>query len=75
MEDRPALQDVAQLMAAFRTGDVEAARKLVEIFYPELRRIAGMQIKGERKDHTLQATALVKRTVSGTRQNSPPSVR
>jgi RNA polymerase sigma factor (TIGR02999 family) len=46
-------------MAAFRTGDVEAARKLVEIFYPELRRIAGMRMKGERKDHTLQATALV----------------
>lgn len=52
-------QDVAQLMAAFRNGDVEAARQLVEIFYPELRRIAGMQIRKERKDHTLQATALV----------------
>jgi RNA polymerase sigma factor (TIGR02999 family) len=59
MEDALGAQDIAQLMAAFRNGDVEAARKLVEIFYPELRRIAGMQIKGERKDHTLQATALV----------------
>jgi RNA polymerase sigma factor (TIGR02999 family) len=59
MENRPGTQDIAQLMAAFRTGDADAASKLVEIFYPELRRIAGMQIKGERKDHTLQATALV----------------
>ena len=59
MENRREVQDIAQLMAAFRTGDVEAAGKLVGIFYPELRRIAGMQIKGERKDHTLQATALI----------------
>jgi RNA polymerase sigma factor (TIGR02999 family) len=59
MEDQPGAPNVAKLMAAFRTGDVEAASELVEIFYPELRRIAGMQIKGERKDHTLQATALV----------------
>jgi RNA polymerase sigma factor (TIGR02999 family) len=59
MKDQPAAPNVAQLMAAFRAGDVEAASELVELFYPELRRIAGTQIKGERKDHTLQATALV----------------
>jgi RNA polymerase sigma-70 factor (ECF subfamily) len=59
MEEPRAAPDIAQLMASFRTGDVEAARQLVEIFYPELRRIAGVHMKGERKDHTLQASALV----------------
>ena len=59
--DSPAVThpDIARLMAAFRSGDVDAARRLMELLYPELRRIAAAQMKGERKDHTLQATALV----------------
>src|SRR3954467_10263023 len=51
--------DFAQLMAAFRGGDAEAARQLVETLYPELRQIARVRMKGERKDHTLQPTALI----------------
>ena len=50
---------VANLMARFRTGDQEAAGRLVEIFYPELRRIAVARMRAERRDHTLQPTALV----------------
>jgi RNA polymerase sigma factor (TIGR02999 family) len=46
-------------MNEFREGDREAAGHLVEHFYPELRRMAGLQIRQERPDHTLQATALV----------------
>jgi len=50
---------VAQLMARFRNGDDEAAGRLVELFYPELRRIAAARMRAERLDHTLQPTAVV----------------
>src|SRR5262249_35291794 len=50
---------VAGLMASFRKGDRAAAGRLVETFYPELRRIAAARIRAERRDHTLQPTALV----------------
>src|SRR5215831_10794867 len=46
-------------MASFRNGDHEAAGRLVEIFYPELRRIAAASMRVERADHTLQPTAVV----------------
>jgi RNA polymerase sigma factor (TIGR02999 family) len=51
--------NVADLMASFRNGDQGAAGRLVEIFYPELRRIAAARMRAERRDHTLQPTALV----------------
>ncbi len=50
---------VARLMASFRNGDHEAAGRLVELFYPELRRIAAARMRAERPDHTLQPTAVV----------------
>ena len=46
-------------MASFRNGDHEAAGRLVEILYPELRRIAAARMRAERPGHTLQPTALV----------------
>ena len=46
-------------MASFRSGDHEAAGRLVELFYPELRRIAAARMRAERADHTLQPTAVV----------------
>ncbi len=50
---------VVWLMARFRNGDHEAAGRLVELFYPELRRIAAARMRAERPDHTLQPTAVV----------------
>jgi RNA polymerase sigma factor (TIGR02999 family) len=50
---------VARLMASFRGGDHEAAGQLVELFYPELRRIAAARMRSERPGHTLQPTAVV----------------
>src|SRR5262249_6906260 len=50
---------VGRLMARFRNGDHEAAGRLVELFYPELRRIAAARMRAERPDHTLQPTAVV----------------
>jgi len=46
-------------MARFRNGDHDAAGQLVELFYPELRRIAAARMRAERADHTLQPTAVV----------------
>ena len=42
-------------MASFRNGDHQAAGRLVELFYPELRRIAAARMRAERPDHTLAA--------------------
>lgn len=50
---------VTRLMADFRKGDKAAANQLVELLYPELRRLAAAKMKGERKDHTWQPTLLV----------------
>src|SRR5712692_3104309 len=55
----PAADTVAQLMADFRQGNQAAANELVELFYPELRRLAAAKMKGERTEHTWQPTALV----------------
>src|SRR4029450_12770753 len=48
-----------ELMASFRNGNHEAAARLVELFYPELRRIAAARMRAERPDHTLPPTAVV----------------
>lgn len=50
---------VAQLMADFRKGDREAAKRLVEVLYPELRSLAAAKMRGERAGHTWQPTLLV----------------
>jgi RNA polymerase sigma factor (TIGR02999 family) len=59
MERSFASVDVAQLMASFRQGDPLAAGQLVELLYPELRRIAAAQMMGEKKGHSWQPTVLV----------------
>ena len=46
-------------MADFRKGDTAAANRLVELLYPELRKLAAAKMKGERSAHTWQPTLLV----------------
>jgi RNA polymerase sigma-70 factor (ECF subfamily) len=48
-----------RLMIEFRQGSPEAAGKLVQLFYPELRRLASSRMLGERTNHTWQPTILV----------------
>jgi RNA polymerase sigma factor (TIGR02999 family) len=50
---------VARLMNRLRQGDQGAGRELVDLFYPELRRLAAAQMNDERSAHTWQPTALV----------------
>lgn len=47
------------LLAAASHGDAEASERVFPLIYDELRRLADRYMRGERPDHTLQATALV----------------
>jgi RNA polymerase sigma factor (TIGR02999 family) len=52
--------DVTALLQAIGSGEDEAARRrLMDILYQELRRLAGSFMRRERPGHTLQPTALV----------------
>ena len=55
----PAAGDVTQLLADVQHGRTDAASQLIPLVYEELRRLARRQMRSERSDHTLQATALV----------------
>ena len=51
--------DVTSLLRKFADGNQEAARELIPVIYRELHRLAARHLRRERRDHTLQATALV----------------
>ena len=53
---------VTQLLRAWGDGDQDALRALVPLVEAELRRLARRHMARERRDHTLQATALVNET-------------
>ena len=51
--------DVTQLLAQWGSGDRAALDSLTSVVYAELRKIANGYLRRERRDHTLQPTALV----------------
>lgn len=51
--------NVTQLLLASRDGEAGALDRLMPLLYDELHRLAAAKLRGERADHTLQATALV----------------
>ena len=51
--------EITTLLAAIKQGDACAESRLAEMVYGELRAIAGHHMRRERRDHTLQTTALV----------------
>lgn len=51
--------DVTQLLALASDGDARAMSSLFDVLYRELRRLAVSAMRAERRDHTLQPTALV----------------
>src|SRR4029450_11999177 len=53
------LDTVGSWMAGLRQGNKAAAGKLVEAFFPELRRMAAARIRRDRSGHTWQPTVLV----------------
>jgi RNA polymerase sigma factor (TIGR02999 family) len=52
-------EKVTMVLQKLETGDVAAAKELLPLVYDELRSRAGRLMAAERKDHTLQRTALV----------------
>jgi RNA polymerase sigma factor (TIGR02999 family) len=52
-------RDISPLMAAFRSGDSQAGARLIEIFYPELKRMAAAKLHYGRDGHSWQPTLLV----------------
>jgi RNA polymerase sigma factor (TIGR02999 family) len=55
----PTRSDVTQLLQQWSEGHQDALERLVPQIYAELRRLAAGYLWHERRDHTLQATALV----------------
>jgi RNA polymerase sigma factor (TIGR02999 family) len=51
--------DVTQVLTDLAAGDVEALDRLLPVVYDHLRGIAQRELRRERRDHTLNATALV----------------
>jgi RNA polymerase sigma-70 factor (ECF subfamily) len=58
MQERPS-GEVTVLLHQMRSGDLEAAEKLILLVVDELCRLARLQLRDERPGHTLQPTALV----------------
>lgn len=50
---------VSELLAAISRGEQKALQELFQVLHAELKRMAIAQMARERKDHTLQPTALV----------------
>lgn len=50
---------VTRLLQEWQQGDQQALDRLMPLVYGELRRIAARLMRSERREHTLQATALV----------------
>jgi RNA polymerase sigma-70 factor, ECF subfamily len=57
MEASP--KDVTSLIRRFNDGDPQVAEELIPLLYKDLRRMASYYLRRERRDHTLQPTALV----------------
>ncbi len=55
----PPSTEVTRLLAQCRAGDREVLSRLLPLVYEDLRELADRQLRRERQDHTLQATALV----------------
>lgn len=51
--------DVTRLLVRAREGNREAMEELLPLVYAELRRVAGRQLRNERRDHTLGASGLI----------------
>jgi len=59
MKEPPNNKKVDELLAAIDRGHNGAMAELIEVIYPELKRLAHFQLVGERPDHTLNTTAIV----------------
>ncbi len=54
-----ATHDLTLLLTQWASGDQQALDELTPLVYKQLRRLAALQLRKERRSHTLQPTALV----------------
>ena len=59
MKKSPARHQITELLAEWRDGNQSALDELYPLVYDELHRLARRYMSRERKDHTLQTTALI----------------
>ncbi|MEO8275633.1 MAG: sigma-70 family RNA polymerase sigma factor [Thermoanaerobaculia bacterium] len=57
--DKDQAPEITRLLERWGAGERNAFEELFPVLYPELKRLAGRQLRGERSGHTLQTTALV----------------
>ena len=57
MENKPS--DVTKLLSDLSSGDRNVVNILMPMVYKEMHQLAHMHLRGERRNHTLNATALV----------------
>lgn len=57
--DHDSSPDMTRLLIRIAEGDPRATDELLPMIYDQLKRIASARVTDERRDHTLQATALV----------------
>jgi RNA polymerase sigma factor (TIGR02999 family) len=55
----PSSERITQLLEKWNQGDPKALDRLTPLVYDELRRLAASYLRRERREHTLQPTALV----------------
>jgi RNA polymerase sigma-70 factor (ECF subfamily) len=51
--------EITELLQRWRSGDERASETLLSLIYSELHRLAKAYMRRERRDHTLQTTALI----------------
>jgi RNA polymerase sigma factor (TIGR02999 family) len=57
--DPASSHELTELLRGWHGGDQRSLARIVELAYPELRKIARRCLRRERPEHTIQATALV----------------
>jgi RNA polymerase sigma factor (TIGR02999 family) len=66
---------LAAIIEGFNGGDAQAQALLIERLYRDLRRIAAVHLRSERRNHTLQPTALVHEAYARLAQQSQISLK
>lgn len=59
LSDAAGRGEITRLVEQWSSGDEEAFRRLIDLVYDDLRRIAHRHIRADRSGHTIQTTALV----------------
>jgi len=68
----PKTGEITELLSKVSAGDANAEEKIFPLVYKDLRRLARQCLRSERREHTLQATALVHEVYLRIFQSSVP---